>query len=318
MRMEQQRYATSADAIKRRRQAEAYVRIGEVESVSALAEDSVRRLLHELQVHQIELELRVTDLSVELARANKQLTQEVENRKQLEEKLLDSQLSLRYLYANLQTVREEERKSIAREIHDELGQLLATIQMGVSLLAGELSADPSLGARTKDITALIADAIRTVQRISSELRPVMLDNLGLGDALEWHGREFSEKAGIDCNLSVHVYKNVAPPDVATAIFRIFQESLTNVQRHSGATKVEARLLERRHHYSLTVRDNGRGITAEEIRSPQSIGLIGIRERLYLLGGRMRVIGSPGHGTVLLVRMPIKPKGNMHVRKHTPV
>ena len=259
-----------------------------------------------------ELELRqVKERAAELLQLNSLLVKEIKNRKELEGTLRDSQMRLRNLSAYLQYIREEERKAVAREVHDELGQLLAAVQMGVSLLAGEYIDHPNLTSRIKDMKVLIADAIKTVQRIASELRPVMLDVLGLADALEWQSQDFNKRTGINCKITVFLLNNVVQPDVAIALFRIFQESLTNVQRHSQATKVEANLVELSRSFSLTVRDNGKGIKLEEIASPQSIGLIGIRERVFILGGKMKIYGVPDQGTCLFVRVPVKPKEIWH-------
>ena len=268
-----------------------------------------KRLEAEVLAVNDELELRlVREREMELLMLNGQLNREIERRNALEETLFDSQTRLRNLSANLQLVREEERKAIAREIHDELGQLLATIQLGVSSLAREYSEQQSLVIKTRDLGVLIADGIKTVQRIASQLRPAMLDVLGLPDALEWQSYEFRKQTGIDCDINVLLMENAVHPEVATALFRIFQESLTNIRRHAQATKVEAHLYEWRSSYSLRIYDNGRGITAEEISSPQSIGLIGMRERVFILGGRMRILGTPEQGTALLVRVPVEPKG----------
>ncbi|MBT1072407.1 sensor histidine kinase [Pelotalea chapellei] len=250
--------------------------------------------------------------AAELLALNSQLVQEIENRKKLEKTLLDSQKRLRNLTANLQSIREEERKAIAREIHDELGQLLASVQLGVSFLAGEYSNHQNLVAKTREMEIQIAEGIKTVQRISAELRPAMLDVLGLADALEWQSQDFQKRTAIECKINVLLLENRVHPDVATALFRIFQESLTNVQRHSQATRVEAQLVQRSRYYSLTVRDNGRGITSEEIASPQSIGLIGIRERVFIIGGSMRIFGSSEQGTALFVRAPVTPKETSYV------
>lgn len=272
-----------------------------------------KRLEAEILTAQDVLELRtVQERSLALSTLNTALTKEVECRKKLEATLRNSQLRLRNLSAHLQYVREEERKAIAREVHDELGQMLAAIQLSVSLLSGEYSDHHGLNQRINDMNGLVAEAIKTVQRISSELRPVMLDVLGLADAMEWQGKEFNKRAGIACSVSILLLDTVVHPDVSIALFRLLQESLTNVQRHSGATTVEARLVERNQHFTLTVRDNGKGITADEIASPHSLGLIGQRERVIILGGRLRLCGSPGLGTVLVVRVPIKPKGVWHV------
>ncbi len=267
-----------------------------------------KRLEAQVLTTKDELELRrAQERSAELLELNRQLSQEIENRKKLEKTLRDSQLRLRNLSANLQFIREEERKAVAREIHDELGQLLASVQLGLSLLAGEYFDHPKLNSRINDMEILVSNAIRTVQRISSELRPVMLEVLGLADALQWQSQDFQKRTGIRCNLTVFLLDNRVHPDVAIVLFRIFQESLTNVQRHSQATEVEAQLVERSKNYTLMVCDNGKGITLEEISSPESIGLIGIRERVFILGGRMKIFGTPQKGTALFVRVPVKPK-----------
>ena len=272
-----------------------------------------KRLEAEILTAQDVLELRgVQERSKELGSLNAVLTLEVERRKALETTLRSSQTRLRNLTAHLQYVREEERKAVAREVHDELGQILAAIQFSVSLLAGEYNDHQNLNLRIKDMKNLVAEAIKTVQRIASELRPAMLDVLGLGDAMEWQGKEFQKQTGITCKMTILLLDNLVDPDVSIALFRLFQESLTNVQRHSGATTVEAQLVQLSRSYTLTVRDNGKGITTEELASPYSTGLIGQRERVLILGGRLKLYGSPGKGTALFVRVPIKPKEKWHV------
>ncbi len=257
-----------------------------------------------------DLELRVQERTAALVEANAKLQGEIENRNRLEETLRDSQLRLRNLSAALQSLREEERKAIAREIHDELGQVLASVQMGVSLLAEQYLDHRNLVTKVKEMEGLIEGAIKSVQRISSELRPVMLDVLGLADAMDWQGQEFQRRTGISCQVNVLLLEKSVHPDIAIALYRILQESLTNVQRHSGATQVKVLLLQRPQRYSLTIQDNGRGISREEASSPSSIGLIGLRERVFLLGGRIRICGVPKQGTALLVRVPVPSQGVM--------
>lgn len=279
-----------------------------VAMASATAEECLVVIIDITERKRLEAQTR----AAELLTLNSQLVQEIEKRKKLEGILIDSHKKLRNLSANLQFIREEERKAIAREIHDELGQLLATIQLGVSVLAGEYSDHGTLVTKTREMELLIGAGIKTVQRISAELRPAMLDVLGLADSLEWQSKEFQKRTGIDCAIDVLLLKNSVDPVVATTLFRIYQESLTNVQRHSQATKVEAQLVQYSGSYSLSVRDNGRGITSDEIASPQSIGLIGIRERVFIIGGRMRIFGSPEQGTALFVRAPVTPKETSYV------
>ena len=267
-----------------------------------------KRLESEILIANDELKLRrAQEQAAELLTLNRQLTQEIETRKKLEETLRDSQLRLRNLSANLQFIREEERKAIAREIHDELGQLLAAIQMGVSLLADDYVDHRHLVSKIHEMDGLIGEGIRTVQRIASELRPAMLDVLGLADALEWQAQDFQKRTGISCKITVLLLKREVKPAVAIALYRIFQEALTNVLRHSSGKTVTARLVERHRNYSLTLADDGKGITPAEIASPFSIGLIGIRERLFILGGRMKICGYPGKGTILSATIPVKQK-----------
>lgn len=273
------------------------------------------RLEAEALVAETEVELqRVREQTAELLALNRQLTQEIEGRNRLEATLFDSEAKLRNLSAYLQHVREEERKAIAREIHDELGQLLAAIQLGVSLLPSEYSDHDNLIVKTDELGLLIVDGIKTVQRISAQLRPAMLDILGLSAALEWQSQEFRKQTDIDCDIDVLLLNDAVQPNVATALFRIFQESLTNIRRHSQATKVDASLYELGQSYCLRVYDNGRGITSEELSSMQSLGLIGIRERVFILGGRIRIIGAPDRGTAVLVRVPVSPKEKWHAHR----
>ena len=229
-------------------------------------------------------------------------------------KLFESRERLRSLSAHLQAAREEERASIAREIHDELGQVLATLQLHVSL-ACDAGRDGCVPAdRVAPMAGLIEGAIGAVQRMCSQQRPVMLDDLGLAAALEWQAREFEKRSAIPCEIAVSLKDEGRELDarVAIALFRIFQEALTNVLRHAGATRIEASLVEKRRSIELVIRDNGRGITREESLKSGSFGLLGMRERAGMLGGKVRVVGSPRVGTAVLARIPLRPgKGENH-------
>ena len=229
--------------------------------------------------------------------------------------LRGSRERLRRLSAHLEAVREEERSSIAREIHDELGQVLATLQLHVSLVGDAVRQEETLLAqRVATMGGLIEGAIRSVQRMCSQQRPVMLDDLGLAEALEWQAREFEKRSGIPCEIAVSLKGEGREVDrqVSTAVFRIFQEALTNVLRHARATRIEASVVEKGRSIELVIRDNGRGITREESAKPGSYGLLGMRERAGMLGGKVRVVGSPRHGTAVLARIPVRPeKGESH-------
>jgi signal transduction histidine kinase len=219
-----------------------------------------------------------------------------------EQEVLSSR-KLRTLTAHLQKTREAERSRIAREIHDELGQVLATVQMGMSMMAEDYRDHQILTAKIRDFDQLLAGAIKTVQRISAELRPQMLDTLGLGEALDWQASEFQKRTGIDCTLEILLQRKDFPPDVATAVFRIVQETLTNVMRHSEASRVILTLHEKRDRLVLMVRDNGKGITRAQSRDSRALGIMGMKERAYSLGGRLKIFAAPEKGTVVIAHIP---------------
>ncbi len=208
---------------------------------------------------------------------------DITERKTAEEQLRRSREQLRSLSAYLQSVREEERTNIAREIHDELGQTLTALKMDVSWLGNKYRDHEPLAEKTRSMIHLIDSTIRTVKRISAELRPVVLDDLGLTAAIEWQAEEFQKRSGIECELKFDPEDITMDRDRSTTVFRIFQETLTNVVRHAEATKVKVCLEARDGLIHLSIRDNGKGITEEQIYSPQSFGLIGIQERAHFWG-----------------------------------
>lgn len=224
-----------------------------------------------------------------------------------EEQLRQSHEQLRALSVYLQTVREEERTRIAREVHDELGQALTSCKLDLSWLAGRLHhQERSLYEKTKALISHIDATIQTVRRISSELRPGVLDHLGLAAALEWQANEFQNRTGIKCELHTELAEAALDQDVSTTLFRIFQETLTNVIRHAGATQVRVDLKESGGCIKMDVRDNGRGIARNEITNTRSMGLVGMRERAALLGGIFKIgrLGQ-GKGTRVSVSIPVR-------------
>ena len=229
-------------------------------------------------------------------------------RTRAEEELRASRERLRSLSTHLQRAREEERTAISREIHDELGQVLATVQLGVSSLAEEYRDHGNLIGKIGGMEELISGAIKTVQRISTRLRPAILDELGLAEAIDWQAAEFRKRTGIACTPEILLLETNYSRDVATAVFRIFQEALTNVMRHAGASTVEVTLAERNGRIILIVRDNGRGVTREQMRDSASLGITGMRERAYALGGRVRFCSSPRRGTAVIAHIPIDAPG----------
>jgi PAS domain S-box-containing protein len=231
--------------------------------------------------------------------------QDITDRKHAEEELRSSRERLRSLSAHLHTVREQERTSIAREIHDELGQILTALKMDISWLGTKYKDDELIFEKTKSMIKLIDSSIRTVKRISSDLRPVVLDDLGLLAAIEWQAEEFQKRTGIECEVHFEPEDIILDRAVSTTVFRIFQEAMTNVIRHAEATKVKVRVEEKDGQIVLGVEDNGKGITEEQKNDPQSFGLIGIRERVHFFGGEARIRGDRGEGTTLTITIPLE-------------
>jgi signal transduction histidine kinase len=207
-------------------------------------------------------------------------------------------------------VREEERIRIAREIHDQLGQSLTILKMDLAWLRKHMPAgDSALSEKMEAMIRLIAESMEKLHAVSAELRPVILDDFGLAAAIEWQGERFSQRSGIGCHFQNNGYEPNLSKDQATALFRIFQELLTNIIRHAEANEVVVRLEERNGELRLQVADNGRGITEDEINSPKAFGLLGIRERLYPLGGKVAFEGRPNQGTRVTIHLPLNQKGD---------
>ncbi len=220
---------------------------------------------------------------------------------------MHSQEQYRHLSAYLQDAREEERKSLAREIHDELGQALTSITLDLALLRDEILHDvPAANQRIDAMTASVHNTIASVKEIMAKLRPGILDDLGLTAAIEWQAKEFQDHSGIVCDVFIEPEDLVVDSDLSTAVFRIFQETLTNVRRHADATRVSASLTRTNGHLELQVQDNGRGITPEQVRNPKSFGLVGIRERAQYWNGTAEISGAPHTGTTVTVRFPLPP------------
>jgi PAS domain S-box-containing protein len=227
-------------------------------------------------------------------------------RKLAENAIKKSEEQLRNLTTYLQKVGEIERTNIAREIHDELGQTLTVLKMDLTWLRKRLPEDQSsLREKTDDMFQLINKTIQTVKKISTELRPGLLDDLGLAAAIEWQAEEFQQRTGIRCNIIIEPKDITFDKDRNTAIFRILQETLTNIARHADASEVNLSLKQRDGQLELKVRDNGTGITEDQISNPKSFGLIGIRERIKIFGGNNIIKGTPGKGTVMTVKIPLR-------------
>ena len=220
-----------------------------------------------------------------------------------------SREQLRNLAAYLQSVREQERTRIAREIHDDLGQALTILKMDLSWLKKRLHPGQAEdGSKIEAMFQTIDGALKTLHAVSAELRPVILDDFGLSAAIEWQAEEFQHRTGIACRVDVREAQADPDRELATALFRIFQETLTNIIRHAGATQVDVRLKAGDEGWVLEVADNGRGIKADEISHPRSFGLIGMRERLWPWNGTVAFARRNTGGTRVSVRVPSASKG----------
>ncbi|MEJ2173450.1 MAG: PAS domain-containing sensor histidine kinase [bacterium] len=235
------------------------------------------------------------------------ILRDITRRKDFEDALQRQQAELRELSARVLEAREEEKTLIARELHDELGQLLTALKMDVAWLRGRLPADaPEMTAKIEQMNTVLDQTVGSVRRISADLRPLMLDDLGLADAASWLVEDFAQRAGIECALDIAPGSDFDAVDrsAATAIYRALQESLTNVGRHAGARHARIALRIEGESACLDVEDDGRGIAIEDISKPRSLGLKGMRERALYLGGTFEVEHSAQGGTRLRLRVPL--------------
>lgn len=240
---------------------------------------------------------------VDLHRKTAELAREIAERRAAEVRVRESEEKLRALAAHLISVREEERAHVAREIHDELGQVLTGLKMDIAWLAREL---PDAGARDKtdSMGRLVDSTIQTVRRIATRLRPEVLDDMGLVAAIGWQANEFQKRTGIRCRMTLPPESEILSEDVAITIFRIFQEILTNVARHAQASRVDVLLTRDTDRVVLDVGDNGVGIEPGEADRKLSLGLLGMQERALRLGGSVAVTGARGEGTRVAVSIPV--------------
>ncbi|MFQ5672101.1 MAG: ATP-binding protein [Nitrospinales bacterium] len=238
--------------------------------------------------------------SLQLQSAHDELERRVEELKDYRERL-------RELNNRQQAVREEEKTRIAREVHDELGQALTALKMELACVESELGEkNEALRERTRAMGKLIDGTVTSVQRICIELRPQILDVLGLRDAMEWLAQEFQKRNGIQCDMTWDNDSVDLSRDHSTTFFRIFQETLTNVARHSEADHVWVSFKNNQAHMTLEVKDNGKGIKNDQARKTKSFGLMGIRERAILWGGEVNIRSAPGEGTTVSVKIPKTP------------
>lgn len=263
-----------------------------------------RRMEDDLADSRERLEKLVAVRTSELTDAVAKLLAEVVQRKRTEKELQASNRKLRDLAAHIIEVREENRADIAREIHDELGQALTALKFDAAWIANRLPAGADqLAARARGMGELIDATIGAVQRITAELRPPLLDELGLAEAIEWQAREFTARTGIPCRVVTDLDSLLPGQTVATPLFRIFQESLTNIIRHAGASRVAVMLSDRGRSLVLRIADNGGGVSRADLTSSRSFGVMGMAERAAGCGGTLRIRGREGVGTVVRVAIP---------------
>jgi PAS domain S-box-containing protein len=246
-------------------------------------------------------------LELQLEQFNKELEEQV--RKKTAE-LNQSYQDVRQLASHLQDIREEERAGIAREIHDELGQQLTGLKMDLSWMSKRkaMQEDNELRQKAVTVTSLLDTTIMTVRRIATELRPSILDDLGLVAAIEWQCQEFERRSGICTEFNSTLAEFVHSSAIAIGLFRICQESMTNVARHAAASRIRISLQEELDEYILLkIEDDGKGFEVRTTGSKKTLGLLGMKERALMMGGEFRIDSEPGKGTTLFVTVPIKTK-----------
>jgi PAS domain S-box-containing protein len=276
----------------------------------------VEQLRHEGNFRNTEVRLRRADGSTFWAIASARVAtyddapaifvglNDITERKRIEQELVESREQLRELSAYMEAIREEERKRIAMEIHDELGQLLTALKMDVSLLKMRLSSDLEVAKRTDDMRELVERTIWMVRNVASHLRPAAL-NYGIVSALEWLVDDFGRRSGLACQFRLNGSEPVLSDAHATAMFRIVQASLTNVARHACATRADVTLTNTSTALDLHVSDDGCGFDQDAVRRDYSYGLLGMSERARLIGGSLLIDSAPGTGTAVSIHIPLQ-------------
>ena len=229
-------------------------------------------------------------------------------RKHYEDELKERQSELRRLSAQVLEAREEEKTRIARELHDELGQMLTALKMDIGWVRQRIGAgDAELTDKTQKMNETLNQTVTSVRRIASDLRPLMLDDLGLPDAAAWLVEDFGKRSGVECEFKLvnAMERGEFERNIANTIYRALQESLTNIGRHADAKRAWILLQIDPGEIRLEVEDNGRGITSEDMAKSRSLGLKGMRERVFHIGGSLEVAGAPRGGTRVSVRVPLR-------------
>jgi two-component system, NarL family, sensor histidine kinase UhpB len=222
-------------------------------------------------------------------------------------RLRESEEQLRLLAARMHDAREAERAQVARELHDELGQTLTALKLDIGRMVQILTPEhltPPIVDRLQSLIGLSDIGLATVKRIATTLRPPTLDHLGLAEAIHWESVTFKARSGLRCTVRTNKTRSALTGEQQTALFRIFQEAMTNIVRHAQASAVHVTLTEQSDRFEMSIRDNGRGITEAQTSDPSAIGLLGMRERTALMGGTFRIVGRRGKGTVVSIEVPV--------------
>ena len=233
------------------------------------------------------------------------MIREISEHKRAEEMLRSSGEQLREFAAREEAVREEERARLAREIHDELGQSLTVLKLDLSWLRSKTPREQKAERQKLNVMMSHVDkTIDRVRRIASALRPSILDDLGLAAAIEWQLSEYQERAGIRCHFESNTEKLDVKPEISAAIFRVVQEAMTNVVRHAKASNVHVGMTSNGGILTMAIRDNGKGITAQQMSDLRSLGIAGMKERITRIGGQFNIKSRPGKGTRVEIEVPL--------------
>ena len=244
---------------------------------------------------------------IDLYRYNTALTRESAEHKAIEDDLRGAQERVRAFAARIESAREDERTRVSREVHDGLGQTLTGLKMDLAWLEKRLPEEQQeVAGKMKAMAQVVDTTIKSVRRISSALRPQMLDEVGLIGTIKWQAGDFQVRTGIRCNADLPADEPMLDRAGSTAAYRILQEALLNVARHAAATRVDISLRVGADHLILKIADNGRGMAQAQWRDPKSLGLLGIRERAYLLGGNVDIESRDGMGTTIIFSIPLSP------------
>jgi PAS domain S-box-containing protein len=233
------------------------------------------------------------------------IQRDITNRHRAQEEVVRSREELRALASKLETAREQERTRIAHEVHDELGQALTGLKLDLAWMEQRLAlcAPPEVTERGRNVLMRMDQLMEAVRRIVTELRPSVLDHLGLPAAIEWQAHDFASRTGLALDLQIVAPEGRPADELASPVFRMLQEALTNVARHANATRVAVKYRRDERLLSLDVSDNGRGITASELHGTNSLGLLSLRERALACGGTLEITGAPDRGTTVSLRVP---------------